>query len=355
MTILVTGSAGYLGRAVIARLLAERAGPIRCLVRRSPMSDAMRAACAGAGDESLEVVQGNLLDRATLARAMDGVVQVVHLAAALRGAAADMFLNGVVATERLAEHVRCGRLARVVHVSSVTVYGLSGVPVHVPVTEDTALDDHPEWRDSYAFVKIWQERLLRDAVATSGVPLVVLRPGALYGRGGPEFSARNGLRIADALVQIGSPRLPITYIDNCADAIVHALNPERVPSGTYNVIDDAAPSATEYVRRYRRDVRRIPWLRLPYRTALLLAHMAEWTHRVSRGQIPLFLTPYRTRNLWQGHLYSTARFAQTGWRQPIPTELALHEAFADLRQRFAQVTDAHPLPSTSLQVVRSRS
>ena len=76
MTTLVTGAAGFLGSHV-ARQLVARGEDVRVLVRASSSNRAI-------ADLSLEYVTGDLRDQSSLARAMDGVQRVFHVAADYR-------------------------------------------------------------------------------------------------------------------------------------------------------------------------------------------------------------------------------------------------------------------------------
>lgn len=335
MTILLTGATGYLGSRVVARLQRRYEGPVRCLVRRGPLCHGASPRLAHPDGGTVEVIEGNLLDARAVERALDGVRRVVHLAASLRGAAADLFLNGVVATDRLSKGIARAGIERLVHVSSLTVYGLADRTPGPLVDESVPLDPHPERRDAYAFVKIWQERIVDTLSARTGVPLVTLRPGALCGADGEEFCARVGLRIGRAIVQLGNQRLPLCHVDHCADAVVHAVLSDQVEPGPYNVLDDDLPTTSEYVRRFRREVEHVPWWRLPYPLALLASYAVERYHHASRGQIPLALTPYRTRNTWRGHRYSNARLKATGWRPTRSTPDVLQEVLGGFRARRA--------------------
>ena len=76
MTTLVTGAAGFLGSHV-ARQLVARGEDVRVLVRASSSNRAI-------ADLSLEYVTGDLRDQTSLARAMNGVQRVFHVAADYR-------------------------------------------------------------------------------------------------------------------------------------------------------------------------------------------------------------------------------------------------------------------------------
>ncbi|MEP7382532.1 MAG: NAD(P)-dependent oxidoreductase [Gemmatimonadota bacterium] len=328
MTTLLTGATGYLGAAVLERSLEYGGRNIRCLVRPGASRAHLLALQSRHGRGAIEIMEGTLTRRRDVERALVGVQLVMHLAASLRGAAADIFLNTVVGSQNLYDAIAHSAVHRLVTTSSLSVYDLCDVPTAALVKESTALDPHPERRDAYTHSKIRQEQLLGALVMRPGVACIVLRPGPLYGRGGTPLPSRIGLRFPGFLLQLGGGApLPLSYIDNCAEAVRLAAFDTRVPPGAYNVVDDAMPTASEYLARYRREVRPLRVVRLPFAGTELLAQLNESSHRASRGQIPLLLTPYRARNMWRGHRYDTTRLIVAGWRPPVPTDEALDLAF----------------------------
>src|SRR5205823_8412658 len=101
MTVLVTGATGFLGRRLVWRLL-DRGHTVRCLVRPSSDLKELENGLAAGQQGRLEVVRGRL-DAAD--SAAEGCDVVFHVAAALSGATASLFLDNVIATRRLIEQV----------------------------------------------------------------------------------------------------------------------------------------------------------------------------------------------------------------------------------------------------------
>lgn len=328
MTTLVTGGSGFLGGVVLERLLQSGTRHVRCLVRPSASYRQLQALQARHGRDALEIVEGTLTRRRDVDRALAGVECVVHLAASLSGAAADIFLNTVVGTNILYQAIARSAVRRVVTVSTVSVYDLYDVPATQLVRESTSLEPHPERRDVYTHSKIRQELLLSMLAMRSDVTCIVLRPGPLYGRGRGALPSRVGLRFPGFILQLGGTApLPICYVDNCAEAVRLAACDLRVGAGAYNVVDFGTPSADEFIARYRSEVGGLRVVRLPYVATELLAYANDSVHRTSGGQLPLVLTPYRVRNMWRGHRFDTRRLTATGWTPPVPTHLALDLAF----------------------------
>jgi len=339
MTVLVTGSTGFLGAAVIERLLARGAKRIRCLVR--PSSDQARLAALASAYSAgrVEVTIGNLQSAAGIERALIGVDTVYHLAGAMRGPPAGIFLDTVVASKRLLDVIASHPVKRFVLVSSLSVYGLADVPVDRLIDETTGLESHPERRDAYSYAKLRQELVVQEHAARAGFQLMILRPGTLYGPGGPAFSPRVGLTVPGWLLHLGGNNvLPLSHVSNCAEAVVLAGTSNRLEDGAYNVVDDDLPTAAEYVRRFKREVGRVRSIRCPFFATMLLSQWAERWHVSSRGQIPRVLTPYCTASLWRGHRFDNRKLRRAGWTQVVSTRDGLTRAFDDLRSRSQAAT-----------------
>lgn len=171
-TVLVTGASGFIGGAVVRRLRAEGAA-VRVLVRQSSPRDNVPADC--------EVLVGDVTDRESVRRAMDGVSALFHLAADYRLWAPDpepvMRVN-VSGTEIVMREALRAGVARVVHTSSVATLD----PDSAPCTESDRLT--PERAvGAYKLSKILSERLVERMVADEGLQAVIVCPSAPLGAG----------------------------------------------------------------------------------------------------------------------------------------------------------------------------
>ena len=331
MTAFVTGATGFLGGALVARLLAHGTEPIRCLVR--PGARTAQLERLAAGTSALALVRGSLASPEAALEALDEADVVYHLAAGTGGAAADLFLNTVVASKNLLEAIlRRPRPPKVVLVSSFGVYGTADLPRGTLVDEDTPLESHPERRDLYSQAKLRQEQLFREYHARHKFPLVVLRPGVIYGPEGTAISGRVGLALPGIFLNLGGPNpLPLTYVDNCAEALVVAGQRAAAGGESYNVVDDDLPSCEEYLRRYQREVRPIRSIRLPYRLTQAISWASQRYSEYSQGQLPAFFTPYRTATSWGGNRFTNAKLKQLGWQPIVSTDEGLNRTFAAKR------------------------
>jgi nucleoside-diphosphate-sugar epimerase/peptidoglycan/xylan/chitin deacetylase (PgdA/CDA1 family) len=346
--LLVTGAAGFLGRAVIERLLAHGYSGIRCNVRRRADIYRLEALLGRHAPNRLEYCVGNLRYREDAARAVDGVQLVFHLAVGKKGAAADLFLDSVVASRNLLDAVADRKPMRIVLVSSFGVYGTAGLGRGTQVNEHTVLEPHPEWRDHYSYAKLRQEQLFWEYQQRNGFELVVLRPGVIYGPDGGHFSNRVGLTIGKWQFQFGgSNPLPLSYVDNCAEAVVVAGTHKRSAGQVYNVHDNNLPTCREYLRAYRKHVMSIRSISVPYFGVQLLSTMIAKYHRYSKGQLPAFLTPYKAASLWGGNRFDNSKLRSIGWRQLVPTAEGLQRSFAAFRTELDAARVRKPVHPTA--------
>ena len=171
MNVLVTGATGFTG-GHLARRLAAAGDRVRAIVRDpARASDLTRA--------GIEVVAGDLTDRASLARAMAGVEVVYNIGALYRAAGLKPAVYRAVnadAVVTLLEVARETGVSRVMHCSTV---GVHGDIEHPPANEDAPLRPG----DIYQETKVLGEELGRAAAARTGVELVIARPSGIYGPG----------------------------------------------------------------------------------------------------------------------------------------------------------------------------
>lgn len=334
MKFLVTGAGGFLGTRIVERLLAHGQTDIRCLLR-SRGHDDLAALADRYPSASLELHYGNLKSRADCAKAAAGVDVVIHAAAAKGGAAADMFMDSVVASRNLLDAVSERPGVRVVLVSSFGVYGVTDMPRGAMLDESSPLERHPERRDLYSHTKLRQEQLFWDYQRDRGIDLVVCRPGVIYGPGTGHFSGRVGLNLFGLFLHLGgSNQLPLTYVDNCADAIVTLGLSPQTSGQVFNIHDDDLPTCRCYLRQYKKSVRRVRSLCVPYPALMALSAAVQWYNRYSSGQLPAIFTPYKTRTMWGGNRFSNAKLKAAGWKQLVPTSHALAQTFQSFRNEL---------------------
>lgn len=317
----ITGGSGFLGSRVVRHLIA-RGLDVHCLVRTNSAAAAVAQSLPSESASRVKFVFGSLGD-ADACRALAASAPIgYHIASALTGSAAALFGANVLATRELLRAVRASQCQRFVLVSSMAVYGTYELPKDTVLDERCALDPLPQRRDPYAFSKIAQEQVCWAARTEWNLPLVVVRPGIIYGPGRDFLSARVGLKVGALMVRMGGrQRLPYTFVDNCADAVMLAGTEPNVEGESFNVVDDELPTGRELLRERQRCLGRLATIPVPLWAVAPLARCYTAYAKYSKYQVPSVLTPYRAAAQWNALRYSNAK-ARTRLNWTCRTPLA---------------------------------
>ena len=283
MKLLVTGATGFLGHYVVAEAL--RCGhQVRAMVRPSDnleqklsrlarvTHDLCRQECPQVAfsqgethqdktsqdtshpspTSSIEIAVVDLTSGNGLDAALQDIDAVIHLAAAKQGDYSTQFANTVTATAHLLNAMERAGSSRLVAISSFSVYDYLHQPEGALLDENAPLESRAADRDVYAQTKLQQEQLVRDFQNRCGAAVTVLRPGIIFGQE-ELWPAHLGAKLTDALfLQIGTnSRLPLTYVENCAEAVVKAVESDDAIGQIINVIDNDRPTQQEFIDRLR--------------------------------------------------------------------------------------------------------
>lgn len=328
--IVITGANGFVGSAV-ARVLA-RSHPelnVVCLVRPNASLDRLDDLIA---DDLVSIRTGDLTSQESCARAIDGADTVYHFAAGMGGGAmADVWMSTVVSTRNLLRAVNSTTtIGRFVHCSSFSVYGVGAVDRGATVTESTPTEPRPGERDDYAHAKLRQEQLVRELLEPTDTELVVVRPGVIYGPGGSTgISGRVGMGFGRLFLWLGRRnKLPLSYIDNCADAIALVGQLPETAGETINILDDEGIPASSYLWRYQKALdKKLLVIPFPYTIAKVLGSTLSKYAAHSEGQMPAAVTPFLVRSNWGGNDFSNEKLRSFGWQQRVTTEQGLDAYF----------------------------
>jgi nucleoside-diphosphate-sugar epimerase len=329
--ILVTGSSGFIGAKVVERLLENGFSNLCCFVR--PSSDLGRLEKAlsrfDAG-RNVELVTGDLLSRDDCRKAADGVSVIYHLAAGMEKSFAGAFMNSALATRNLMDaFLQFCKPKRFVNVSSFAVYSTLSLKRGDLLDESCPLEDAPQERfDPYGFGKLKQEELVKEYGRKYQLPYVIVRPGYVFGPGKLELSSRVGIGTFGLFIQVnGSNFLPLTFIDNCAEAIVLAGLKANVDCEIFNVVDDELPTGRQFLKAYKKKVRSLRSIRIPYFAGYGLCSLWEKYTKWSKNQLPPAFNRRRCAAEWKGNRYSNRKLRQRlSWKPRVPMEQAM-EAF----------------------------
>jgi nucleoside-diphosphate-sugar epimerase len=340
--VLVTGSTGFLGSRVVASLLDHGFRDIRCLARQS--SDLGRLAPVVRQRHALgiDVIRGNLLSPEDCNKAARDAAVVYHLAAGtVEKSFPDAFMNSVITTRNLLDAVRQhGCLKRFVSISSFAVYTNRDKPRRGLLDESCPIEEHPELRgEAYCFAKVKQDELVIEYGRRHGIPYVLVRPGVVYGPSKAEITRRVGSGALGPFLHLGGSNIiPLTYVDNCADAIVLAGIRNGVDGEVLNVVDDDLPTSRHFLRLYKRHVGPLRSIPIPRVATYVLCSVWEKYSSWSEGQLPPVFNRRAWHAYWKGSRYTNAKLKRLlDWTPRVPTTEGLRRYFESCRGRRQDV------------------
>ena len=336
--ILVTGAAGFIGSKVVERLLDQGFCNLRCFVRPSSTAKLQSLSSRIQGAANVEVFKGNLLSREDCVRATENAAVILHLAAG-RGEKSypDAVLNSVVTTRNLIEaSLSHGSLRRFVSISSFAVYTNTNKAEKMLLDESCPVEARPELRgDAYTYAKAKQDEIVVEYGDKFNLPYVIVRPGHVYGPGNPAISARVGIGTFGTFLHLGGPNtIPLTYVDNCADAIILAGLKPGVDGEVFNVVDDDLPSSRHFLELYKKNVSRFTSLYLPHFSSYMLCWLWERFSAWSQGQLPPAFNRRRWYAFWKNTRYSNKKLKERlGWAPRVSMAEGLRRYFEACRER----------------------
>lgn len=228
--VLVTGATGFMGCRLVERLVAEGYS-VRAMVHNLDKPTLPRLSRF----PFVEIVVADLLQPATLAKAIHGCSAVIHCAYGSSVTPKQQRRVTVEGTQSLLAQALQAGVKRFVHISTIAVLG-----EQYPLGTH---DDSPykySGKNIYIDSKIDAEKAALSFYQHHQLPVVVIRPASVYG----PYSNTWAVRIVDELKQ-GRVLLPeggdfpanIVYIDNLIDAILLAIESDKAVGQAFNIVD----------------------------------------------------------------------------------------------------------------------
>ena len=249
--ILVTGSTGFVGPHVV-HALRERDKPVRALVRTPSGRSATTLAAWGA-----ELVQGDMTDRESLRRAVDGAEVVVHLVA-IRQGPEEQFRQ--IMEQGTRELIAAAQEAGVRRFVLMSALGTS------EETKDLVPYYHAKWE---------QEQTLR----TSGLEHVIFRPSFVFARDGgilPTFRKLAKLTPVTPIIGSGQQRIQPIWIDDVGAYFAQSVD---LPEAANRIFELGGPdivSWNEFWQRLKSVLgQRRPSIHVPTRVMRVNALLTE--------------------------------------------------------------------------------
>jgi 2-alkyl-3-oxoalkanoate reductase len=309
----ITGATGLLG-SQLAEQLVSQGECVRALVRAGSDTRFLRTL-------GVECVTGDLSEPDTLPNAVHGADIVYHCAARVGDWGPwTAFQEGVIdATGNLLDACRTVGVGRVLHVSSIIVYG------HPLERADRFTEDEPLgqnlwlWGDNYCRAKIAAEEHCRRYPG----PLTIVRPSWIYGPR-DRTSLPRVFKVLEAgraaVVGRGDNRLNIVYSADVASGAILAANNAAAVGRAYNLSSEGELTQREFLDLLTNALGRprVRW-HVPYRIAFAGGFFAELVARAIRLRRPPHFTRYVVALLGRSTRFSIERAkTELGWSPRVP-------------------------------------
>lgn len=275
MEVLITGGNGLLGRHAVAAL-EERGDSVRVLALPAEDASALE-------ERGVPVHRGDIRRPETLTAAMSGVDAVLHLAGMMGvwRPMADYHAVNVTGAENVGRAALVEG-ARVVHVSSWTVYGMDlGAPAH------EAFPLNP-FREPYAVTKAAGDEAVQRMIAEDGLRAVIVRPGTFFGPGDRLHFGRMADRLRagkGVIVGAGDNALPFVYVSDVVQGLLLALDDDRALGHAYNISNDCPLTQEQFLCAIAREIgANPPHVHIPYQPLYAAGYVAERAAVLTRSK-----------------------------------------------------------------------
>ncbi len=330
MKVLVTGATGFVGSVLVPELVDRygRESVSALALPGDPLSDAWRRS-------GIRLFEGDIRDRPSVARAVDGQTHVVHLAGFIsywKGDAGWLDEINVDGVRSIIEACLAARVSRLIHISSVGAIGFdrSGRPAD----ESTPFNWPPDIL--YMGSKRRGQDLVERAVRENGLPAVILNPASIMGPGDHNLkSPHNELyrRISNGrLFGSFSGGLAVVDVRDLVAVILKALEGRGRCGESYLVVGANLPYR-EVIRLIAGACgRRAHPFPLPAGLLAALGGLLEGVSRVSRRR-PLLTAAYGRLSGWTAY-YDNAK-SRLGFEHAYtPIEKTVRDGWEHYRRTF---------------------
>jgi nucleoside-diphosphate-sugar epimerase len=308
---LITGARGQLGSHIAEQLRAAGL-PVRALVR--PGKDIEFLNSIG-----VEVVEGDMADAEAVHRAVSGAAVVYNCAARVSdwGSWRAFEREAVVSTRNLVDACRSEQVERLLHVSSISVYGHPRLQPGDSVTEETPLGQRFWMWDYYPRAKLLGEQIAREFARVT-----VVRPSWIYGPRDRVTIPRLLPALLEQRVPIlgrGDNLLNIIYAGDVAAGAILAANHPAALGEAYNLSSTGEITQRDLVNALT-DALSLPRIRkrVPYFLVMRFAFLSEMLARMLRRPDPPTITRRAVALVGRPARYSVAKArAQLEWQPRV--------------------------------------
>lgn len=257
--VVLTGATGFVGSEVLEQLIDE-GHEVLAIVRPG------KAALLKDSFDNVKTLEIDLSDtecfETKLIEALneEKVSAFIYASGAMHGDDNEHEIQSITPLKTIIRCMKNTTCKRLIHLSSLSVYGYSALPSGAALDETMPLESELEYRDAYGRAKCKQETLLLGAAQNDGLKITSLRLGMVYD-GKRAWSARIGIPFKKWLLMPNyNAQLPLVHVATCAAAAVKSIQKTIIDNEIYipkaqkpyggfeaiNIVEDTLPSVGEY-------------------------------------------------------------------------------------------------------------
>jgi nucleoside-diphosphate-sugar epimerase/predicted dehydrogenase len=314
---LVTGASGFLGKHLVEELL-KKDYIVRVVIRK--INERFEK------NKNIEVIYGDIRNPEVVSYATKEVDIVYHCAALTtnKGPWHQFWENNVEATRILLKAAKKFNVKKFVFVSTVAVYGFKKNKDNKNLCENDELGRGLPYYSYYAHSKIKAEKLIWEYYKKKNLPVVVLRPGIIFGPNGKKASQRRKI-IFGAKRKI----LPYIFVKDVVKALILAGDSEVAVGKTYNLVCDDQPTQGEFNELKNRILGvKKAGLYLPRPVMFLPAYLFEFYYRKKKSNASPPFNIYHYKSIVRNLRYDNKKILrELGWSPAYSLEDGIKETF----------------------------
>ena len=327
---LVTGATGQVGSYIVERLVAD-GWRVRSLVREPE-------AARWLATQGVELAPGDVLDAQRFRDAAAGCDAIFHAAAVVTARGGwERYRDSNIGGTRNAIDAAASSGARLLHVSSVAVYGGASRYRDEPTDESTPLAPLPE-EAYYARSKRESERLVLGAHAAGRIWAAAVRPDVIYGRRDRQFVPRLARVLERGFFPViggGGTTLAVVHAASVADGAVRAVGIDTAGGQAYNLANDFPVTVASFAQLAGKGLeRRVRLVSLPLSLARPALAALRGVVRVTRGAALAAQSDGTLDFISRDNPFTSERARrELGWSPPVKPEVGIPDAFRWWKER----------------------
>jgi len=315
--LLITGASGFIGTNLCRHFLA-RGWEVYGLVRKTSDTHSLNGV-------DVKLIVGDLQDPASFRIPAD-VEAIIHTASTVSDMADDetcrrnIYDLAVNLARKIEEMPRPPK--RLLHISTALVLGFGARDI------SEGKPGKPALFLAYTRYKVKTEEFLLDRWRTRGLPLVILRPGDVYGPHDRVSSAKM-LRACDEgmplIIGGGHHQFPFCYSGNLCQAAELALEKAGIEGRTYTVTNSVLPTWREFFTGLQNGLGKKQRVYVPVWLTFAAAGLLKGVHKLQRGFEPR-ITYYRIKRVITETTYDISKTIQDlGYRPDDRMDIQVRE------------------------------